>query len=31
MKRTRLLQLFRQSGRIDQGEDLLNVSLSSGY
>ncbi len=30
-KRTRLLQLFRKSGRIDDGEDLVNVSLSSGY
>lgn len=30
-KRTRLLVLFRESGRIDQGRDVLNVSLSSGY
>ncbi len=30
-KRGRLLQLFRDSGRIDDGKDILNVSLSSGY
>ena len=31
LKRTRLMRLFRESGRIDSGRDLLNVSLSSGY
>jgi hypothetical protein len=31
VKLTRLLQLFRESGRIDKGQDLINVSLSSGY
>jgi hypothetical protein len=31
IKRSRLLQLFRDSGRIDKGQDIVNVSLSSGY
>jgi hypothetical protein len=30
-KRGRLLRLFQESGRIDNGQDVLNVSLSSGY
>lgn len=30
-KRTRLLRLYRDSGRIDRGEDIVNVSLSAGF
>lgn len=30
-KRARLMRLYKQSGRIDGGEDVRNVSLSSGY
>ena len=30
-KRTRLVLLFKESGRIDEGKDTVNVSLSNGY
>lgn len=30
-KRIRLMKLFSESGRIDNGQNILNVSLSSGF
>lgn len=31
LKRTRITRLYRESGRIDHGQDIVNVSLASGY